>query len=151
MRAQTRKGVVEVTTYRAQVSRDGKYWLVYIPEIDKYTQARNLGEIESMARDLISLWLEVAPETIDIHPEIELPAAVQQHLQWADKYRAEAAQSQAEAAKEYRLAAVELKSAGLTVRDIGKALGVSHQRAQQLVDVSQPDFPSRSDFAIAGP
>lgn len=125
---------MEVTTYRAQVSRDGKFWLVYIPEIDKYTQARNLGEVESMARDLIALWLEVEPATIAIHPEVELPAGVYEHLQWAEKYRAEAADSQAQAAKEYRLAAAELKSAGLTVRDIGKALRISHQRAQQLLD-----------------
>lgn len=134
MRTQAGKGVVEVTTYRAQVSRDGKYWLIYIPEIDKYTQARNLGEVEEIARDLIALWLEVPPVSVAIHPEIELPDGVQHHLEWADKYRAEAAESQAAAAREYRAAATVLKQGGLTVRDIGHVLGVSHQRAQQLVE-----------------
>lgn len=125
---------MEVTTYRANVTRDGKYWLVHVPDIDKYTQARNLAEVEDMARDLIALWLEVPPATIAVHADIELPAVVSQHLQWADKYREEAAEAQASAAREYRAAAAELRAAGLTVRDVGKALGVSHQRAQQLLE-----------------
>jgi hypothetical protein len=41
--------------------------------------------------------------------------------------------AQAAAARERRIAARELKAKGLTVRDIGAALGISYQRAQQLV------------------
>jgi hypothetical protein len=40
--------------------------------------------------------------------------------------------SQAEAAAEARLAAKELHDQGVPVRDIGRALGVSYQRAHQL-------------------
>ncbi len=35
-----------MTTYHARVSRGDVCWLVHIPEIDHYTQARNLGEVE---------------------------------------------------------------------------------------------------------
>jgi DNA-directed RNA polymerase specialized sigma24 family protein len=123
-----------MSTYRAQVSRDGKYWLVYVPDIDKYTQARNLAEVESQARDLISLWLEVPSNTVDIHQVIELPVDVHDHLELAQRFRDEASRAQAEAAREYRSAATALKAQGMTLRDIGQALGVSHQRAQQLID-----------------
>ena len=124
---------MEVTTYQAKASRDGRYWLVYVPEIDKYTQARNLGEVESMARDLIATWLDVGPDTFVVCPEVELPAEATKHLELAAKCRREAAAAQAEAAREYRVAALSLREKGLTVRDVGVALGVSFQRAQQLI------------------
>lgn len=122
-----------MTTYQANASRDGKYWLVHIPEINKYTQARNLAEVEPMARDLIALWLEIAPDSFDVTPHVELPVSASHHLELAAKYRREAAEAQAEAAREYRGAALALRAEGLTVRDIGAALGVSFQRAQQLI------------------
>ncbi len=35
--------------------RDGNFHLVYVPAVDKYTQARNHAEIAPMARDLFAL------------------------------------------------------------------------------------------------
>lgn len=121
-----------MTTYQAKASRDGKYWLVHVPEIDKYTQARNLAEVEPMARDLIALWLEVDPTSFDVAPKLELPEEVERHLALAAEAREQAACANAAAAREYRQAALALRERGLTVRDVGAALGVSFQRAQQL-------------------
>ena len=43
------------TTYTVRAHRDGdRYWLVHVPEIDHYTQARNIAEIDTMDRDLIA-------------------------------------------------------------------------------------------------
>jgi hypothetical protein len=122
-------------TYHANASRDGRFWLVHIPEIDQYTQGRNLTEVEPMARDLIALWLDIPEDSFDIALHVQLPKDVQRHLERAAKYAADSARAQAQAARERRIAARELKARGLTVRDIGAALGVSHQRAQQLVSV----------------
>lgn len=52
--------------YRAKVSRDGKFWLIYVPKIDRWTQARNLGEVETMARDLIAIMDEVRPDSFEL-------------------------------------------------------------------------------------
>lgn len=131
--------MVAMTTYTAIASRDEGEWHVRIPRLgnhpedDLHTQARNLTEVELMARDLIALWLEVAKGSFDVDVKVELPAAVQKHLQGAAKLRDQAAKAQAEATDEYRAAARELKSDGLTVRDIGIALNVSYQRAYQLI------------------
>ena len=124
--------MVAVKTYLVDASRDGRFWLVHVPEVDRYTQARNLAEVEPMVRDLISLCREVPPDSFDITIHVQLPDDVQQHLERAAKYSAESASAQASAAQERRLAARQLKSKGLTVRDIGAALGISYQRAQQL-------------------
>lgn len=50
-------------TYRAEVTRDGKYWSVRVPEIGRTTQARTPGEIEPMARDLIAVMEEVPADS----------------------------------------------------------------------------------------
>ncbi|QUR68949.1 type II toxin-antitoxin system HicB family antitoxin [Mycobacterium spongiae] len=128
-----------MNTYNAIASRDERWWHVTIPGLGNdpedglHTQARNLAEVEPMARDLIALWLEVAEDSFDVHVQVELPDSVRGHLERALKLRNKAAHAQAEAADEYRAAARELKAEGLTVRDIGSALDVSYQRAHQLV------------------
>lgn len=139
MRSQTGKGTVAVNTYTAVASPDGKYWHVLLPGLGNHperglpTQARNLDEVEPTARDLIALWLDVPADSFAVDVQVELPGSVRHHLELAAKLRREAADAQAGAAEEYRRAATELKSGGLTMRDIGKALGISYQRVHQLV------------------
>jgi hypothetical protein len=41
--------------YDVEVTRDGRWWMIHIPELDGLTQARNEGEIEEMARDFIAV------------------------------------------------------------------------------------------------
>ena len=133
MRDQAREGLVAMNTYHAVVTRDGKYWLVHIPELDQYTQARNLAEVETMVRSLVALLLEISPDSFLIERQVDLPDGVRHHLELADKYAQDAAWYQSQAANERRFAAREMRAEGLTVRDIGAALGISHQRAQQLI------------------
>jgi hypothetical protein len=59
-------------TFAVNVTRDGKWWMVAIPEIDGLTQARNRREVDLMARDYIALALEVGPDSFDI--ELSGPA-----------------------------------------------------------------------------
>lgn len=132
--------MVEVSTYNAIAERGERWWVVRIPGLGNNpdeglpTQARNLAEVEPMARDLIATWLDVAPDSFGVEVHVQLPTEVLHHLQMAEKYSEEAARAQSDAAEERRSAARELKRAGLTVRDIGAALGVSFQRAQQLIN-----------------
>jgi hypothetical protein len=128
-----------MTTYTAIASRGEHFWLVRVPGLGTTkdglpTQARTLADVEPWARDLIAVYLDVPPDSFRVKVEVELPASVQKHLHHAEELRTWAAKAQSEAAEEYRAAARELKASGLTVRDIGKALHVSHQRAQQLLD-----------------
>jgi hypothetical protein len=132
--------VVEVKTYQAIASRGDRYWVVRVvgvgndPERGLPTQARTLAEVESMARDLVAVWLEVPEDSFGIEVVVELPHQVRAHLDRAEELRQLAARVQSEAADEYRSAANDLKYRfHLTVRDIGKSLDVSYQRAQQLV------------------
>lgn len=122
-----------MTRYTAHVTRDGRFWLIHVPEIDRHTQARKLSEIEPMTRDLIAVMQTVEPDSFDIDVTITMPAEVNQHLKRASGLRAEEARARTEAAAEVRAAALALKEAGVPLRDLGKLLGVSYQRAHQLV------------------
>ncbi|WP_211841168.1 hypothetical protein [Saccharopolyspora antimicrobica] len=122
-----------MTTYRVEVERGKKYWTVYVPAVDRWTQARKVSEIGEMAQDLIECMLDVPAAEIELDIHIDLPAEVQERLDRAEALRAEAAQAQGKAAEELRGAAATLHDIGLSMREIGQVLGVSYQRAHQLV------------------
>lgn len=131
-------------TYRAELERDGRFWRVRVPDIDRTTQARNLSEAEAMARDLIAIMADVPQNSFDVDMKIMLPEDVQLELDQSMALREQAKQSQAEAARLARDAAQRLHNLGLSLRDIGRALGVTFQRAKQLVDeAGQPGRQNR--------
>ncbi len=118
--------------YHATAHRDGQFWVIDVPDVG-VTQARTTAEAELMARDLISVMLEVPADTYAVTMHFIAPASVDAHLRRAEELRLTAAAAQSEAAAEVRRAAAELRAAGLGLRDIGKVMGVSYQRAGQLV------------------
>lgn len=119
----------------ATLSRDGRFWLVYVPEIKQYTQARSVREAPDMARDLTAVYLDIPIEDVEFTGlTIELPDDVRNDIDHAAELRDAAAKANQESAAAVRAAAHKLRNNGLTVRDIGAALDVSYQRAHQLIN-----------------
>jgi hypothetical protein len=54
-------------TYTYNVTRDGRFWLIHVPELDRFTQARNLREVDEMVVDLISVVTEQPTTSFDCH------------------------------------------------------------------------------------
>lgn len=125
-----------MSTYTALVSRDGKFWHVEVPEIDRVTQARNISEVDDMARDLIAIMAGVEPDSFELDVRIQLPDSVRAHLSEVERARGAETEARSRAAAELRAAAAELKNAGLSVRELGAVLGISYQRASQLTSRS---------------
>jgi hypothetical protein len=126
--------VAELRTYHAEVDRDGSFWRVRVPEVERTTQARTLREVEPMARDLIVIMDDVPAESFDLKVTITLPAEIRAELDRSAELREQAARSQAQAAQLARRAAKRLREQGLPLQDVGQVLGVSFQRAKQLID-----------------
>jgi hypothetical protein len=126
--------VAELKTYHAEVDRDGRVWRVRVPEVARTTQARTLREAESMARDLVVIMDDIPSDSFELDVTIILPAEVRAELDRSAELREQAARSQAQAAQLARRAARRLRDQGLPLQDVGKALGVSFQRAKQLID-----------------
>jgi hypothetical protein len=126
--------VADLKIYHAEVDRDGTVWRVRVPEVQRTTQARTLRDVEPMARDLIAIMEDIPADSFRVNVRITLPEEVAAELQRSAVLREEAARNQAEAAQLARQAARHLRDHGLPLRDVGRALGVSFQRAKQLID-----------------
>lgn len=121
-----------MSRHAIRAERDGKYWVIWIDGVLR-TQAKREREIELMARDWLSLMNDRDAESFELDIEVVIPRAAQQHLERARELREASARARVEAARETAAAALVLHESGLTVREIGPLLHVSHQRAQQLV------------------
>lgn len=129
--------MVEVSTYTVKAQRSGKYWHLEVPEIDRSTQARHLGEVDTMSRELISIITDEAEDTIDLNVEIEIGDEAKKARRAAEELQLEASQKRARAAEKNREVARILQSQGMPIRDIATILGVSRQRVSQLLTSSQ--------------
>lgn len=78
-----------MSTYTVRATRDGRFWLIEVPELGHYTQARNVGEIETMARDLIAVVVEIDPASVVLDVQITMPGGAAEHLRRAEEARAE--------------------------------------------------------------
>lgn len=128
--------------YRVEVSREGKFWYIHIPKIDRSTQARRYSEIEEMARDLIEVMTGDTDPPLSI--DVVLPEAAARHLGEANRLRAESDRAKRKAAEEHRLAVRALIDSGIPQSDVSRALGLSKQRVSQLASRSHTRAVSAS-------
>lgn len=124
--------------YEATVKRDGKWWMISIPEIDGLTQARNLAEADKMARSLIAVTLDADPSTFDVHLTVSTvgDVDVSRQLETIATLREHATQDERQATAQAKHLAKTLSAQGITVRDIGALMGVTFQRAHQLANAA---------------
>ncbi|WP_321972084.1 hypothetical protein [Paratractidigestivibacter sp.] len=80
-----------------------------------------------MAKDLIEIMTQ--DPRIEIDVDYDLPAEVAE----AVELKRRAAELEQLAQGKQKAAAMALRDKGLTLRDIGKLLDISHQRAHQLI------------------
>jgi hypothetical protein len=123
--------------YSVSVTRDGKWWMIAVPELDALTQARRIDDVPTMAKELIALETGVALAEVAIDQRIQLEPGGEDLAARVSDIKAQRARVTEEevrikaAAQEF---AKELASAQVPVRDIGSLLGVTFQRASQLVN-----------------
>lgn len=124
------------TSYQALVTRDDKWWLISVEGINGLSQARRLSEVEQNARELISAATGQSPELIDVTMKVEHVGKVKvaRRLAAVTEKRSKAAELETAASSATRELAADLASAGIPLRDIGTLLGVSFQRAHQLLN-----------------
>lgn len=121
-------------TYTAQCRRVGDWWAINVLDVPRvHTQARRLDQVETMARDAIALLLDVPEGSFDVVVKPILPRPLQVEVQRVRRLREKAVSVQREATSASADAVLDLAAKGhLSVRDIGRILGISHQRVDQI-------------------
>lgn len=120
--------------YQVNVTRDGRWWMVEVPDLDAVSQARRIGEVEQMARELIAV--TTAAKIDDVEVEIHLSDIGSVSAKFVAELTREkvvAAALEVSIAQKTHDVAEGLVEAGIPLRDVGEILGVSHQRVHQLV------------------
>ena len=136
-----------MNTYKVTAARDDRWWIITVPELDGYTrpdgtinvsdttQARRLADVTREAVDFICTVTDKAPSEIGVDITITVDGIDVTSRACQVAAERAAAQRHAAASQEYaRELARELAARGVSVRDVGEVLGVSFQRAQQLIN-----------------
>jgi len=123
------------TTYTATAVREGRWWDIQVPEVGGHTQARRLSDIETMARELIAVTLDLPLSAVAVAVTITKVGSVENVSERAAAIKN--ARRQAAELEQWQLVqaaklAHELIDAAVPLRDIGTILDVSFQRVHQL-------------------
>ena len=119
-----------------------------MPEVKGiHSQVRRLAEAETMVREAIALFLDVAPDsfTVTVRPEVPDVEDVLDAL----RARQEAQQADRRAAEATKKALDRLIADGMTVRDAGRVFDLSPQRVSQITGKGRKALARRGRSHVA--
>ena len=109
----------------------GSWWVTECAELGCVSQVRRLSQVADDLREAIAYQSGLPEDGFDVKVVPVLPPAYTEAAAAAEEQRELAAESQRRLVRD---GARVLQAAGLTLRDIGTVMGVSHQRAAQLLN-----------------
>lgn len=125
-----------MSTYNVTATREGKWWLVAIPEIDGLTQARRYTEIATMASEYIAVNLDVSMDSFTVNVSVESVDDVRDIETQVTEIltaRRTAEQLDQDATIKAAKLAHSLRDKNIPIRDIGAIMHLSYQRVAQIL------------------
>lgn len=122
-----------MSTHRAEVYREHGWWMIHAPELDLLTQAEKWADVEHMARGVIACAQDLDMSAVAVEVEARPDTETARLLGEAREKAAEADRLCAESLAANQAAARRLHADGWSYRLIGRVMGLSHQRVEQLV------------------
>ena len=112
-----------------------RVWEAHVAEEPRiHTYGRSISAALDHLRDATALWYEIDADDVELLPDPQIPAVYRKAVRSASDQRQKLSEAEVLANKATRTAVVGLAKYGLSRRDIGALLGISHQRVQQLID-----------------
>ena len=128
--ALAKRGRQKAITLRYRRDRTGN-WLVDIAgQPEAHTYGRSLSQARSRIGEVLKLW--GFPEDAEINEEIQLPHILQDLITNTREARSELERQLERWRQGVEETAKRMQREGLSVRDAGELLDLSHQRVQQL-------------------
>lgn len=116
----------------ATAARDGRGWLVSIPEVDASAPASNVRDMRRVAAEAAALALGTATDDVDVDVVVQITDEAEALWREAAHVDAEARERAQHAAALRRRAVRAAREDGYTLDAVGAAFSISHQRVQQL-------------------
>lgn len=120
-------------TVTVTAQRGTTAWVLECAEAGAVSQCRRLSQADAEMREAIAYQLGIGQDEFEIRLDIELPEDSLALVARVAELRQQAAAATAEANEAQRAAARALAAQHLSVRDIGAVMGLSYQRAAQLL------------------
>jgi predicted RNase H-like HicB family nuclease len=122
-------------SYKVEVVRSGDWWAITVPDLEGVlSQAKRLDQVGTNARAAIALILDIEESDVgDLDVFVTPPPNVADLLNALRDSTMSAAAAAEEASKLRLEAARALHEQGLSMRDVGALIGISHQRVHQLL------------------
>lgn len=134
--------VAEMTDYTATAKREGRWWVVQcVEEPNAITQVARLNQVDEYLRESLAFVTGTTEEAIGAIRVIPEVPNIGQQLDNLRRLQRGTASLEHTARALNRSVAATLAGAGLTVRDVGAVLGVSYQRAHQIIADAQTTQP----------
>ncbi len=126
--------------FEVDVLRDGKWWMINIPEIDGVTQTRRLAEAGQAAVEYIALSEDLALSEVEVDIVSVDVNGMDVHAagELVEQLRTEVRALEGLIAQLTRATARQLVDDDVPLRDIAEVLGVSHQRVAQITGGTEP-------------
>jgi predicted RNase H-like HicB family nuclease len=123
------------TTYVGLFHREGRAWVAEARDVPQaHTFGTTLSNTREHLREALAVYLDVPTSAVEIEVQVRFDQPhIDDLLHATVQARRQAERDAQVAADLLRRAATELVAAGLSYRDAGITLGVSHQRIDQLV------------------
>lgn len=115
-----------------------RWWILTWPEGDLTGRCKRLEQAPEKLRAAIAARLELAPDSFVVDVEVELPDEYRAWAQTAEQLQDQAVTATRAAQTARREAAQVLAARRLTVRDIGRLMGISHQSVHRLLRSCEP-------------
>ena len=121
-------------TYNVFATRSPRgWWVLEEPKLGAVSQVRSLADAAEEMREPVAYLAGMPEDQIEINIVPQLPDTFTEAMAAARESRRAAEEANSRSAEDYRRAAKVLRDEGITLRDIGTLMGVSYQRAGQLV------------------
>ena len=122
--------------HQVRVSREGHWWVAEVDGVPGgATEVRRLTELDTEVRDLLSGLLDLAKDEIELDYDFRTAFGADAADAWKHflAERDELYRRQSELDEQRRTIVRALHDLGVSTRDLGELLDLSHQRVSQLL------------------